>query len=172
MRGELLGCVQKVCSGSRAAGCLSGQGARAPSQPCHAAHAAVAGKPIVDNCLAGYNGCIFAYGQTGSGACVSSTGAVHCHPLHARLVALAIAASPPLLLPSPPVAAAGKTYTMLGSDETAGEWGGGPGRDEARGLIQRVFEHLFARMAEAGGKHLLECSFLEIYNEARGLGLG
>lgn len=47
---------------------LSSQGARAPSQPCHAAHAAVAGKPIVDNCLAGYNGCIFAYGQTGSGA--------------------------------------------------------------------------------------------------------
>ncbi|PRW34071.1 phragmoplast orienting kinesin 2 [Chlorella sorokiniana] len=85
----------------------------------------VAGKPIVDNCLAGYNGCIFAYGQTGSG----------------------------------------KTYTMLGSDETAGEWSGAPGRDEARGLIQRVFEHLFARMAEAGGKHLLECSFLEIYNE-------
>lgn len=70
----------------------------------------------------------------------------------------------PLLWPPQP---AGKTYTMLGSDETAGEWSGAPGRDEARGLIQRVFEHLFARMAEAGGKHLLECSFLEIYNEAR-----
>lgn len=25
------------------------------------------GKPIVDNCLTGYNSCIFAYGQTGSG---------------------------------------------------------------------------------------------------------
>lgn len=98
---------------------------------------------------------------------------MHCHPLHARLVALAMAASPHLPLLSPfSVAAAGKTYTMLGSDETAGEWSGGSGRDEARGLIQRVFEHLFARMAEAGGKHLLECSFLEIYNEARGLGLG
>ena len=32
------------------------------------AHAcAVVGKPIVDNCLTGYNSCIFAYGQTGSG---------------------------------------------------------------------------------------------------------
>ena len=30
---------------------------------CHA----VVGKPIVDNCLTGYNSCIFAYGQTGSG---------------------------------------------------------------------------------------------------------
>ena len=28
---------------------------------------AVAGKQVVDNCLTGYNSCIFAYGQTGSG---------------------------------------------------------------------------------------------------------
>ena len=28
---------------------------------------AVAGQPIVENCLAGYNSCIFAYGHTGSG---------------------------------------------------------------------------------------------------------
>lgn len=28
---------------------------------------AVAGRPIVENCLAGYNSCIFAYGHTGSG---------------------------------------------------------------------------------------------------------
>lgn len=43
---------------------------------CHAMHHnqphkhgvyAVVGKPIVDNCLTGYNSCIFAYGQTGSG---------------------------------------------------------------------------------------------------------
>ena len=61
-----------------------------------------AGRPIVENCLRGYNGCIFAYGQTGSG----------------------------------------KTYTMLG-----GEGSGGP-EDEGRGLVQRVFEHLFARMRE------------------------
>ncbi len=25
------------------------------------------GKPVVDTCIAGYNGTIFAYGQTGSG---------------------------------------------------------------------------------------------------------
>ena len=28
---------------------------------------AVAGKQVVNNCLTGYNSCIFAYGQTGSG---------------------------------------------------------------------------------------------------------
>ena len=110
----------------------------------------MAGRPIVDNCLAGYNGCIFAYGQTGSG----------------------------------------KTFTMLGAGEGdapaggAGEGGGealgaaggaaaaaaaaGAGAgDDSRGLIQRVFEHLFGRIAQAGGKFLLECSFLEIYNEVR-----
>ena len=27
----------------------------------------VVGRPIVENCLAGYNSCVFAYGQTGSG---------------------------------------------------------------------------------------------------------
>lgn len=60
---------------------------------------------------------------------------------------------------------------MLGGDEVAEDGHvigpSGHSRDDSRGLIQRVFEHLFARMAEAGGKHLLECSFLEIYNEVR-----
>ena len=28
---------------------------------------AVAGAPVVDNAMSGYNSCIFAYGQTGSG---------------------------------------------------------------------------------------------------------
>lgn len=27
----------------------------------------VAGQPVVENCLSGYNSCVFAYGQTGSG---------------------------------------------------------------------------------------------------------
>ena len=52
---------------------------------------------------------------------------------------------------------------MLGGDEA-----GGGVRDDSRGLIQRVFEHLFARIAQAGGKHLLECSMMEIYNEVGG----
>ena len=30
-------------------------------------HDAVAGAPVVDNAMKGYNSCIFAYGQTGSG---------------------------------------------------------------------------------------------------------
>lgn len=36
---------------------------------------AVAGRPIVENCLAGYNSCIFAYGQTGSGKTYTMSGA-------------------------------------------------------------------------------------------------
>ena len=28
---------------------------------------AVVGRPVVNNCMSGYNSCIFAYGQTGSG---------------------------------------------------------------------------------------------------------
>jgi len=134
----------------------------------------VAGKPIVDNCLGGYNGCIFAYGQTGSGvlAWLASTGRCTATGNAVGSLGAAVHFSSQHLMCRRCccITAAGKTYTMLGSDETAGEWTGGPGRDEARGLIQRVFEHLFARMAEAGGKHLLECSFLEIYNEVRGLG--
>ena len=35
---------------------------------------AVAGRPIVENCLAGYNSCIFAYGQTGSGKTYTMSG--------------------------------------------------------------------------------------------------
>lgn len=54
---------------------------------------------------------------------------------------------------------------MLGAGDVDEAGTGGRG-DAQRGLIQRVFEHLFARMAQGGGKHLLECSFLEIYNEA------
>eukprot|EP00887_Chlorella_sp_A99_P003515 scaffold7.g3515.t1 len=85
----------------------------------------VAGQPIMENCLAGYNSCIFAYGQTGSG----------------------------------------KTHTMLGADGQACD-----PTDENRGLIQRVFEHLFARIqgrqaADGGARYSLRCSFLEIYNE-------
>jgi len=34
----------------------------------------VAGRPIVDNCLRGFNSCLFAYGQTGSGKTYSMLG--------------------------------------------------------------------------------------------------
>ena len=65
----------------------------------------MAGRPVVESCLAGFNGCLLAYGQTGSG----------------------------------------KTYSMLGADEA------GPviPDDHRRGLIQRIFEHLFAALAAA-----------------------
>ncbi|KAK9915787.1 hypothetical protein WJX75_004111 [Coccomyxa subellipsoidea] len=79
----------------------------------------VAGRPIVENCLAGYNSCIFAYGQTGSG----------------------------------------KTYTMSGPS-------GAEGLHERQGLIPRVFDHLFSRIAKMQTRQVsCKCSFLEIYNE-------
>ncbi|KAK3263260.1 hypothetical protein CYMTET_27925, partial [Cymbomonas tetramitiformis] len=91
----------------------------------------VAGRPIVDNCLAGYNSSIFAYGQTGSG----------------------------------------KTHTMLGQlpDLAIDSY------PEERGIIPRVFEHLFTTIQQAqeeslardgeSAKFVCKCSFLEIYNE-------
>lgn len=39
----------------------------APEATTQAEMFALAGKPVVDNCLGGYNGCLLAYGQTGSG---------------------------------------------------------------------------------------------------------
>ena len=36
----------------------------------------VAGKPIVDNCIAGYNSSVFAYGQTGSGKTYTMLGSL------------------------------------------------------------------------------------------------
>ena len=33
--------------------------------PC--AYTAAVGRPVVENCLSGFNSCIFAYGQTGAG---------------------------------------------------------------------------------------------------------
>lgn len=62
----------------------------------------LAGRPIVDNCLRGFNSCLFAYGQTGSG----------------------------------------KTYSMLGGEQLDGE--AAVAGDERRGLIQRIFEQIFA----------------------------
>ena len=34
-------------------------------------------KPVIDNCLEGYNGTIFAYGQTGSGKTFTMSGGDH-----------------------------------------------------------------------------------------------
>ena len=74
----------------------------------------IAGRHIVENCLQGYNGCLFAYGQTGSG----------------------------------------KTHTMIGNDTNT---------YAQRGLIQRIFEQIFA--SESSTSMKITCSFLEIYNE-------
>jgi kinesin family protein 15 len=86
----------------------------------------VAGRPIVDNCLRGFNSCLFAYGQTGSG----------------------------------------KTHSMLGGEQMAGD--AAVAGDERRGLIQRIFEQIFAAaetQASTGVQTKITCSFLEIYNE-------
>jgi Kinesin motor domain len=41
---------------------------------------AVVGRPIVENCLAGYNSSVFAYGQTGSGKTYTMLGAIPSGP--------------------------------------------------------------------------------------------
>ena len=79
----------------------------------------VAGRPIVENCLKGFNGCLFAYGQTGSG----------------------------------------KTYSMLGGEQTGVAALAG---DEQRGLIQRIFEHIFAA-AEAQVNTIINCDYTQHY---------
>lgn len=61
---------------------------------------------------------------------------------------------------------AGKTHTMLGSDES-----GNPLSEES-GLIPRVFHYIFARIEEMKAEAhvdsvVCKCSYLEIYNEAR-----
>lgn len=57
---------------------------------------AVAGRPIVENCLAGYNSCIFAYGQTGSGKTYTMSGPSGAEGLDEVLLRLS-ACCPPLL---------------------------------------------------------------------------
>ncbi|PIA37974.1 hypothetical protein AQUCO_02900076v1 [Aquilegia coerulea] len=37
----------------------------------------VAGLPMVENCMSGYNSCMFAYGQTGSGKTYTMMGNIH-----------------------------------------------------------------------------------------------
>lgn len=54
-------------------------------QPCIAEHdstpvlfygATVVGRPMVENCMAGYNSSVFAYGQTGAGKTYTMLGAI------------------------------------------------------------------------------------------------
>lgn len=56
--------------------------------------AAVVGKPVVDNCMNGYNSCIFAYGQTGSGKTYTMLGAGF-EPYHSASDPITEARRPP-----------------------------------------------------------------------------
>ena len=112
------------------------------------------GVPVTDAFLEGYHGCLIAYGQTG----------------------------------------AGKTFTMQGpgdpDESSSGELASGEGTDgagavndpEAQGLIPRVLQRIFQRVADETNGTLIDadtpedkkpcdvqfvvkCSYLEIYNE-------
>lgn len=50
----------------------------------------------------------------------------------------------------------GKTHTMMGSNEA----------EEAKGIIPRTFNQIITfTSSEKDKKHLVQCSFIEIYNE-------
>ena len=133
----------------------------------------VIGRPIVDNCLAGYNSTVIAYGQTGSGKVRG--GGLRPRTPHALRWTAAAAGGVPTQTP-PPAAhlpRTWQTHTMLGElpAEGAGE---GAQLPAAAGLIPRTFQHLFARMRELEGgqgrpgrsvSFSLSCSLLEIYKE-------
>lgn len=87
----------------------------------------VAGLPMVENCMAGYNSCIFAYGQV---FVINFTSA------HLLIVKSFFSSQFNCLQTG-----SGKTYTMLGE---ISELEVRPSQD--RGMTPRIFEFLFARI--------------------------
>ncbi|GER50419.1 kinesin motor family protein [Striga asiatica] len=114
------------------------------------------GLPMVENCLSGYNSCMFAYGQL-----MDFISVVLFWPL--LWVFCSGLPSENLTMQT----GSGKTYTMLGEmDELEVR------PSPHRGMTPRIFEFLFARIrAEEESrrderlKYNCKCSFLEIYNE-------
>lgn len=105
----------------------------------------LSGRPIVDWCVDGYNGCILAYGNTGSGKTFTMMG------------------------PQP------QNLDGKQSSSTPGPENGGGGvaleSDPRRGMIPRALEYLFQQLqsieTESRGrtKFVCRCSFLELYQE-------
>lgn len=88
----------------------------------------VAGLPMVENCMSGYNSCMFAYGQVGPSVTSS----------HVCWIAEAMMNSFNAVLQT----GSGKTYTMMGE---ISEIDGGLGGD--CGMTPRIFEYLFTRIS-------------------------
>ncbi|KAL2331862.1 hypothetical protein Fmac_019443 [Flemingia macrophylla] len=118
----------------------------------------VAGLPMVENCMGGYNSCMFAYGQVSH--CFSAVLVDLFRPVNEMLLWS-------LKIFGFAQTGSGKTHTMLGDIE------GGTRRHSVNcGMTPRIFEHLFTRIQKEKEarrdeklKFTCKCSFLEIYNE-------
>ncbi|CAL5333677.1 unnamed protein product [Camellia sinensis] len=143
------------------------------------------GLPMVENCLSGYNSCMFAYGQVFDELMVIDFTSKH-YLLHMNkensisityknMLARKDGDMPKNSFTYVTVTkvvklsrtGSGKTYTMLGEIEELEVK-----RSPNRGMTPRIFEFLFARIrAEEESrrderlKYNCKCSFLEIYNE-------
>eukprot|EP00873_Tetraselmis_striata_P029346 jgi/Tetstr1/449610/TSEL_036697.t1 len=139
------------------------------------------GKPLVENCLAGFNSTVMAYGSTGSGKTHTMLGDFPGHspsttprsPISAaerlrRRLSLGRrknssssrkggGSAPRTATPSPPA-----TEATVGED--------GEALSSSAGLTPRVFEYLFSRIEELcaeqpGARFTVRASLYEIYNE-------
>mmetsp|Transcript_15414 Transcript_15414/g.43106 ORF Transcript_15414/g.43106 Transcript_15414/m.43106 type:complete len:802 (-) Transcript_15414:42-2447(-) len=117
------------------------------------------GKPVADNCLAGYNSTVLAYGQTGSGKTHTMLGDCS-YPDSARTPRT----SPDVVGDRSPLSSP-ETTPRSSSEAAAGPSVSLP--IEA-GLTPRVFQYLFQQMAEKASTSCsssVKVSFVEIYNE-------
>lgn len=80
------------------------------------------GRGVVENCLSGFNSCLFAYGQTGSGKTFTMMGADPSAAAVAAETGAATQQSRTVMPPSPPVETVGGV-----SDAAAGDGAGGAG---------------------------------------------
>lgn len=85
---------------------------------------------MVDNCMSGYNSCMFAYGQ------VSATEADCYWTVHIHLINYKILDD---LLQT----GSGKTYTMMGEFDKMDQ-----NLNEDCGITPRIFEYLFSRITK------------------------
>ncbi|KAK7195677.1 kinesin [Novymonas esmeraldas] len=126
------------------------------------------GKPIVDNTLDGYNGCVFAYGQTGSGKTFTMLGyAPSKSDIRARRESAAAFASE-ANDESTPLDGASDPFESDDGDDVVDKTGLDP--NELQGIIPRactdLFEGLRAKRAkDSDFTYRVEVSYFEIYNE-------
>ncbi|KPA82698.1 putative kinesin [Leptomonas pyrrhocoris] len=126
------------------------------------------GKPIVDNTLDGYNGCIFAYGQTGSGKTFTMLGyAPSRSDIRARRESMTTSTS---IAPDDASTAYNNCdpFESDDGDDVVDKTGLDP--NELQGIIPRSCADLFdglhvKREKDSDFTYRVEVSYYEIYNE-------